>query len=81
MHAAGGQSAWPVVAERALVLSLLLYTLAPLQMWSAYINFCVLPLVTVMFVVESQVVRPRVLPQVKRTGLLATVRVYLATTQ
>jgi uncharacterized membrane protein len=46
-------------------------------MWSLFINFCVLPLVGAMFIAEYQI-RRRILPEVKRTGLLATLRAYLA---
>jgi uncharacterized membrane protein len=57
--------------------SILLFLRTPLRIWSIYSNFCVLPLVGAMFVAEY-LVRRRVLPQVKRAGLLATVRVYFA---
>jgi uncharacterized membrane protein len=57
----------------------LLFTLAPLRVWSAYINFCAFPMVIGMFLIETLIVRRRVLPQVKGSGLLDTVRVYFAT--
>ena len=55
-----------------------LFALAPLRIWSAYINFCVFPMVIGMFLGETLIVRRRVLPQVKGSGLLDTVRVYFA---
>ncbi len=69
--------AWAVFFFTVPCISLLLYVSAPLSIWSGYINFCVLPSVGAMFVVE-QWVRRRVLPQVTRAGLMATLRVYLA---
>ncbi len=69
--------AWAVFFFTVAAISVLLYVLAPLDTWSVYINFCVWPLITAMFVVEYRI-RQRVLPQVARRGLLATVRVYLA---
>jgi uncharacterized membrane protein len=56
--------------------SILLFVSVPLRIWSVFINFCVLPLVGAMFIAEYQI-RRRILPG-KRTGLLATLRVYLA---
>jgi uncharacterized membrane protein len=69
--------AWAVFFFTIAAVSILLFLRAPLRIWSIYINFCVLPLVSAMFVAEY-LVRRRVLPQVKRAGLLATVRVYFA---
>ena len=70
-------AAWAVFFFAIAAMSILLFLRAPLRIWSIYINFCVLPLVGAMFVAEY-LVRRRVLPQVKRAGLLATVRVYFA---
>ena len=70
-------AAWAGFFFAVASLSLLLYVTAPVRVWSAYINFCVLPLVAVMFLVEYGV-RRRVLPQVKRVGIGAAVRAYLA---
>jgi uncharacterized membrane protein len=58
-------------------LSISLFVFAPLRIWSVYVNFCVLPLIAMMFVAEYGV-RSRVLPRNPRGGLLATVRVYFA---
>jgi uncharacterized membrane protein len=54
-----------------------LFLFAPLRIWSLFANFCVLPLIGLMFVAEYAV-RRRVLPQVPRRGILAAVRVYFA---
>ena len=56
-------------------LSVALFVSAPLRFWSFYINFCVPLLILGMFAAEYAV-RQRVLPQVKRVGVLATMRVY-----
>lgn len=73
-------AAWSLFFFSIATLSLLLYWLAPLRIWSIYINFCVLPLIGAMFLAEY-LVRRRVLPQVTGAGLLATVRVYFASPQ
>jgi uncharacterized membrane protein len=70
-------AAWTVFFFVIAAASILLFVAAPLRIWSLFINFCVLPLVGAMFIAEYQV-RRRVLPGVKRTGLLAALRVYLA---
>ena len=54
-----------------------LFLFAPLRIWSLFANFCVLPLIGLMFAAEYAV-RRRVLPQVPRRGILAAVRVYFA---
>jgi uncharacterized membrane protein len=73
-------AAWAVFFFAIAAVSILLFMCAPLRIWSIYINFCVLPLVGAMFVAEY-LVRRRVLPQVRRAGLLATVRVYFVSPQ
>jgi uncharacterized membrane protein len=52
------------------------YICAPLRVWSLFANFCVVPLIGLMFVAEY-LVRRRVL-QVRRRGILDAVRVYFA---
>lgn len=71
-------AAWAVFFLSVALLSVLLYVLTPLWVWSIYMNFCVLPLVIAMFMAEN-LVRRRVLPQGRRAGVLATMRVYFAT--
>jgi uncharacterized membrane protein len=70
-------AAWTLFFFVIAAASILLFVAAPLRIWSFFMNFCVLPLVGAMFIAEYQV-RRRVLPGVKRTGLLAALRVYLA---
>jgi uncharacterized membrane protein len=53
------------------------FAFAPLRIWSLFANFCVIPLVALMFVVEYSV-RQRALPQMPRQGILAAVKVYFA---
>lgn len=57
--------------------TVLLFAYAPLEVWSLFVNFCALPLVALMFVVEYAV-RRRVLRQVNTGGLIASLRVYFA---
>jgi uncharacterized membrane protein len=69
--------AWVIFFLLNLVATFLLYRFAPLRIWSLFVNFCSLPLILLMFVAEY-LVRRRVLPQVQRSGLIATLRVYFA---
>jgi uncharacterized membrane protein len=70
-------AAWALffIAITAATLSLFVY--APLRTWSLFANFCVVPLIGLMFVAEYAV-RRRVLPHVQRRGILAGVRAYFA---
>jgi len=69
--------AWGIFFLLNLAATFLLYRFAPLRVWSLFVNFCSLPLILLMFVAEY-LVRRRVLPQVQRSGLMATLRVYFA---
>jgi uncharacterized membrane protein len=69
--------AWVIFFLLCLAANFLLFEFAPLRAWSVFVNFCSLPLILLMFVAEY-VVRRRVLPQVQRSGLIATLRVYFA---
>jgi uncharacterized membrane protein len=69
--------AWVLFFLGNLGLTFVLFTLASLRTWSFFVNFVSLPLVLLMFVVEFAV-RRRVLPQVQRHGLIATLRIYFA---
>jgi uncharacterized membrane protein len=69
--------AWVVFFLLNLIFNFLLFQFAPLRIWSLFVNFCSLPLILLMFVAEYAV-RRRVLPQVQRNGLIATLRVYFA---
>lgn len=57
-----------------------LYAFAPLRIWSLFANFCVIPLMGLLFVAEYAV-RRRVLPQVQRRGILAAVQIYFASSR
>jgi uncharacterized membrane protein len=70
-------AAWTVFFILITAATLSLFVFAPLRIWSLFANFCVLPLIGLMFVAEYAV-RRRVLPQVPRRGILAAVRVYFA---
>ena len=69
--------AWVIFFLLNLAATILLFALVPLRIWSLFVNFCALPLIVAMFVGEY-LVRRRVLPQVHRSGLIATLRVYFA---
>jgi uncharacterized membrane protein len=73
-------AAWTVFFFAVTAASVLLFLFAPVRIWSVYINFCVPLLVGAMFVAEY-LVRRRALPDTRRAGLLATVRVYFASSQ
>jgi uncharacterized membrane protein len=67
---------WTVFFAANAVLSVILFTYAPLVIWSLLANVLALPLVALMFVVEY-VVRRRVLPDVKHGSIFEAVRGYL----
>jgi uncharacterized membrane protein len=69
--------AWMIFFLCDVAANFLLFEFAPLSIWSVFVNFCSLPLILLMFVAEYAV-RRRVLPQVQRNGLIATLRVYFA---
>jgi uncharacterized membrane protein len=70
-------AAWALFFVAITATTLGFFVFAPLRIWSLFANFCVVPLMGVMFVAEYAV-RRRVLPQVQRKGILAAVRVYFA---
>jgi len=70
-------AAWALFFGSITVATVGLFAYAPLRTWSLFANFCVVPLIGLMFVAEYAV-RRRVLPQVPRRGILAAVRVYFA---
>ncbi|HXI47119.1 MAG TPA: hypothetical protein VNH39_00925 [Steroidobacteraceae bacterium] len=67
--------AWVIFFVLNIAVSCVLFEFAPLRVWSLFVNFFSLPLILLMFVAEYAV-RRRVLPQVQRNGLIATLRVY-----
>lgn len=70
-------AAWTLFFAAVCATSIVLFIAAPLRIWSVFSNFCIIPLVGAMFVAESWV-RRRVVPRA-HTGVLATLRGYLAT--
>jgi uncharacterized membrane protein len=69
--------AWVIFFLLNLAITLVLFAFAPLKVWSIFVNFCSLPLILLMFFAEYAV-RRRALPDLKRSGLIATFRVYFA---
>ena len=67
--------AWLLFFLANLAITFVLFALAPLPTWSFFVNFVSLPLVLLMFAAEFSI-RRRVLPQVQRHGLMATLRNY-----
>jgi uncharacterized membrane protein len=65
--------AWTLFFAATATLSIVLFFLAPIEVWSVFANLLTLPLVLAMFVVENAV-RKRVLPPQDRGGLRETVR-------
>ncbi len=70
-------AAWAIFFATIVLLELLLFFARSVIAWSFFSNFCVLPLVLLMFCAEYAV-RRRVLPQAMAAGLLATMRTYFA---
>jgi uncharacterized membrane protein len=70
-------AAWSLFFVLIIAATWALFYAAPLRVWSLFANFCVLPLIGLMFVAEYAV-RRRVLPQVQRRGIMAVIRVYFA---
>jgi uncharacterized membrane protein len=67
--------AWAIFFSAITAAIALLYLIASRAIWSAFVNFIVLPLVAAMFAGEYAV-RRRVLPATFRSGILATVRIF-----
>lgn len=69
--------AWTLFFVVVAALSILLFLLAPIEVWSVFANILPVPLVAAMFVAENEV-RKRVLPPEERIGILATFRAFRA---
>lgn len=69
--------AWTLLFTAIAATTLLLFVSAPRKVWSLFANFGTIPLVAAMFVVEYAV-RRRLLPKTDRRGVLASVRIFLA---
>ncbi len=65
--------AWTLFFAVMAALSLLLFFLAPIEVWSAFANILTGPLVAAMFVAENEV-RKRVLPRENQIGIIAALR-------
>jgi uncharacterized membrane protein len=72
--------AWTIFFLAIALVSVLLYALQPLRVWSFFSNFLTLPLAAVMFAIEYEVRRWR-LPFMQRASLADTARAYFATTR
>ncbi len=70
-------AAWALFFAAIVAITVVLFAAAPLRAWSLFTNFCILPLMALMFTAEYAV-RCSVLPQAERGGILATVRTFLA---
>ena len=69
--------AWVVFFTLLIVISTLLFFLAPLTTWSIFVNFLTLPLVALMFMGEFMV-RRRVLTDLPAGNILDAVRAYIS---
>lgn len=67
--------AWTLFFAAMVLISTLLFFLAPLATWSVFANFMTLPLVALMFIAEYQV-RRRLLPNLRHTHILDAVRAF-----
>ena len=70
-------AAWTIFFLATTLVTIALFALAPLRVWSLFANFFAVPLMVLMFAAEYAV-RRRVLPQVQGGGVLAAVRIYFA---
>jgi len=68
--------AWVIFFAGMVIVSTLLFFLAPLAMWSIFVNFLTLPLVALMFIAEFMV-RRHVLADLPAGSVLDAVRAYL----
>lgn len=69
--------AWTLFFFGTAILSMLLFVLGPIEVWSAFANILMLPLVVLMFVAENEI-RKRVLPPEDQVGILAAVDAFRA---
>jgi len=69
--------AWVIFFALIIVISTLLFFLAPLSIWSFFVNFLTLPLVALMFIAEY-FVRKRLLTNLPNGNVMDAVNAYLA---
>lgn len=67
--------AWTLFFAAMIAASSLLFFFAPIHAWSAFANLLAMPLVAAMFIAEYAI-RKRVLPDLPRTHILASLRSY-----
>lgn len=72
--------AWTLFFFASAAISILLYFLAPAEVWSLFSNILYLPSLALMFLVEG-LMRRRALPPEDRQGVLASIRAYQASTR
>jgi uncharacterized membrane protein len=72
--------AWTLFFVGVSLTIVLLYTFAPLRVWSIFSNFLTLPLAALMFAIEYELRRRR-LPWMQRASLADTARAYFATSR
>jgi len=68
--------AWVLFFAMIIIVSTLLFFLAPLQVWSFFVNFLTLPLVALMFAIEF-FVRKRLLTNLPESNVMDAVHAYL----
>jgi uncharacterized membrane protein len=69
--------AWTSFFVLMAALSILLFFLAPIEVWSAFANILPVPLVALMFIAENEA-RKRMLPPEDQIGILAAFRAFRA---
>ncbi len=67
--------AWTLFFAAMMLVSTVLFFLAPLATWSVFANFMTLPLVVLMFIVEYRM-RKRILPDLPNAHILDAVRAF-----
>lgn len=67
--------AWALFFAAMAIISTLLFAFAPVEIWSLFDNFLVLPLVALMFIVEFRV-RRRTLPEMEHMHILDSFRIF-----
>lgn len=69
--------AWTLFFAVMVLLSVVLFAAAPIEVWSVFANLLTFPLVGLMFVVENEV-RKRVIPPEDRVGMLEAIHAFRA---
>jgi uncharacterized membrane protein len=67
--------AWTIFFVAMLLVSIVLYALAPIGVWSTFANLLTMPLVALMFIVEYAI-RIRTFPDLPHKPILASLRAY-----